>query len=111
MPDSIPSSITDTETLTLSLFIIATSWFLIYSSLLLWLISHAIFAFLISESYEDTIRNVVSFGGDADTMGAIAGAIAGAYFGVPDKIKSKLKEYLTTDLEEIVNQFDKYIKI
>ena len=73
-------------------------------------VPQAIFAFLISESYEDTIRNVVSFGGDADTMGAIAGAIAGAYFGVPDKIKSKLKEYLTTDLEEIVNQFDKYIK-
>ena len=69
-------------------------------------VPQSIFAFLISDSFEDTIRTAVSMGGDADTMGAIAGAIAGAYYGVPDDIKEKVKEFLTTDLLQIVENFD-----
>lgn len=69
-------------------------------------VPQSIFAFLISDSFEDTIRTAVSMGGDADTMGAIAGAIAGAYYGVPNKIKEKVKEFLSTDLLQIVEDFD-----
>ena len=36
----------------------------------------AIMCFLCSEDYESAVRNAVSLGGDADTMGCIAGGIA-----------------------------------
>lgn len=49
----------------------------------------AIEAFLEGESYEDTIRNAISLGGDSDTLAAIAGAIAEPYFGIPAWILEK----------------------
>ncbi len=48
-----------------------------------------------SISFEDAIRNAISIGGDADTLGAIAGPIAEAMYGVPDEmIEHVKKEYL-----------------
>ena len=41
----------------------------------------AIYAFLATGSFEEAVRLAVSFGGDRDTIGAMAGAIAGAYYG------------------------------
>lgn len=69
-------------------------------------VPQSIYAFLISDSFEDTIRTAISMGGDADTMAAIAGAIAGAYYGVPDHLIAKAKEFLTKDLLEIVEEID-----
>jgi ADP-ribosylglycohydrolase len=43
-------------------------------------VPQSIIAFLESESYEDAIRNVISLGGDADTMAAITGSIAWSYY-------------------------------
>ena len=43
-------------------------------------VPQAIYCFLISDSLEDTIRNCVAIGGDADTTSAMAGAIAEAYY-------------------------------
>lgn len=43
-------------------------------------VPQAIYAFLISNSYEDTLRNCVAIGGDCDTTGCMAGAIAEAYY-------------------------------
>lgn len=62
----------------------------------------SLFAFFISDSYEDTIRTVISMGGDADTMACIAGAVAGAYYGVPEEIEKEGLSYLTDDLKEIL---------
>ena len=70
-------------------------------------VPQSIYAFLISNSYEDAIRTTISLGGDADTMGAITGAIAGAYYGVPQELIDKAKEFLTADLLEVVERFDK----
>lgn len=45
-------------------------------------------AFLESRDFEDTVRNAVSLGGDADTLACIAGAMAEAFYGgVPDWIQ------------------------
>lgn len=49
-----------------------------------------------SASYEDVITNVLSFGGDADTIGAVAGGIAGAYYGVPESAQTTVVK-LNTD--------------
>ena len=39
-------------------------------------------AFALSDCFEDTIRNAISHGDDADTTAAVAGGLAGAYWGV-----------------------------
>ena len=49
-----------------------------------------------SASYEDVISNVLSFGGDTDTIGAVAGSIAGAYYGVPEYARATVMK-LNTD--------------
>ena len=69
----------------------------------------SIYAFLISTSYEDTLRTAISMGGDADTMACIAGSIAGAYYGVPEEMLSRAKGFLTNELEKIANDFDSSI--
>ncbi len=43
-------------------------------------VPQAIYAFLISDSLEDTIRTCVAIGGDTDTIAAMAGSIAEAYY-------------------------------
>ena len=45
-------------------------------------VPEAITCFLESDSYEDTVRNAVSLGGDADTQAAIAGGIAWTYYRI-----------------------------
>ena len=74
-------------------------------------VPEAIISFLDSDSYEDTIRNAISLGGDSDTLACIAGGIAEAYYGeVPDNIYKKVKEILPNDLMDIVKAFyDKFI--
>ena len=49
----------------------------------------SIICFLDAKAFEDTIRNAVSLGGDADTQAAIAGSIAAAYWEVPKNIAYK----------------------
>lgn len=73
-------------------------------------VPEAVLCFLESDSYEDTIRNAVSLGGDADTLAAIAGSIAGAYYEIPEEITdialSKLDENLKKIYYEFVEKFE-----
>ena len=69
-------------------------------------VPQAIQAFLESESFEDSIRNAISIGGDSDTLAAITGAIAQAYYGIPDDIREKALSYLPQDLKDIVLEFE-----
>ena len=68
-------------------------------------VPESIICFLDSTSFEDCIRNCVSLGGDADTMGAIAGAIAEAYYGVPKEIEDKVYGYLSGEFIDILERF------
>jgi ADP-ribosylglycohydrolase len=52
-------------------------------------VPESIICFLEAVDFEDTIRNAVSLGGDADTQAAIAGSIASAYWDVPKNISYK----------------------
>ena len=72
-------------------------------------VPQCIFAFLVSNSYEDAIRKVISWGGDTDTMGAITGGIAGAYYGVPREIEKQGLKYLDERMLKIVKDFNKII--
>ena len=50
----------------------------------------AVRAFLDAQDFEDTVRNAISLGGDADTLASIAGAIAEPFYGgVPAGIRQE----------------------
>jgi len=63
-------------------------------------------AFLQSSSFEDAVRNAVSFGGDADTLACIAGAMAEAHYGsVPTEIQTEVLRRLDDPLRAEVVAF------
>lgn len=72
-------------------------------------VPESIICFLEADDFEDTIRNTVSLGGDADTQAAIAGGIASAYWDVPDNIVddsvNRLDDFLLDVLMEFEDKF------
>ena len=80
-------------------------------------VPQAIIAFLESTSYEDAIRNAVSLGGDADTLGAITGGIAWAFYGrngIADAMKVLEHEarakHLPAEFVKTLDEFDALCK-
>ena len=61
--------------------------------------------FFESCDYESCVRNVMYIGGDTDTLAAIAGGIAEAAFGVPKEIVERARNYLTEDIQAVVDRF------
>ena len=68
-------------------------------------VPQALEAFFESTSFEDTIRNAVSIGGDSDTIAAIAGSVAEAYWGVPEEFVRKAKTYLEPEMIQVLENF------
>ena len=68
-------------------------------------VPESIICFLQATDFEDTIRNAVSLGGDADTQAAIAGSIASAYWEVPPEIAEKSLLCLDSNLFEVLIKF------
>lgn len=58
-----------------------------------------------SSSFEDAIRQAVSLGADADTLGAIVGSIAEHIWGIPEWMKQKALGYLTDEMKAVVRNF------
>lgn len=69
-------------------------------------VPESIICFLDAENFEDTIRNAVSLGGDADTQAAIAGSIASAYWEVPKTIVDKTIQHLDDRLLNVFTDFE-----
>jgi ADP-ribosylglycohydrolase len=69
-------------------------------------VPESIICFLEADDFEDTIRNAVSLGGDADTQAAIAGSIASAYWDVPEDIYDDTIECLDHFLLGVLMDFD-----
>lgn len=64
-------------------------------------------AFFDSDDWEDSIKNAISLGGDADTMACIAGGIAQAYYKkIPEKIIEGVRNKLPEDLLRVVDAFN-----
>ena len=55
-------------------------------------------------TFEDAIRNAISLGGDSDTLAAIAGSIAEAMHGVPRDLVEKAKQYLPSDIIDVLER-------
>lgn len=69
-------------------------------------VPQSVCAFLDSKDYESALRETISLGGDADTMGAITGGIAAAYYKeMPDKIYEFAMSKLDDDMKSVVEEF------
>lgn len=75
-------------------------------------VPQAIYTFLISDNFEDSIRKAIYIGGDSDTLACINGSIAEAFYkGVPEEINKMVFNKLDALLTRIVKEFsDKFIK-
>lgn len=69
-------------------------------------VPESIICFLEAHDFEDTIRNAVSLGGDADTQAAIAGSIASAFWEVPRNIAYKSIHRLDYGLLNVLIEFE-----
>lgn len=58
-------------------------------------------------SFEDSIRNAISLGGDADTLAAIVGSMAEPYFGIPEWIAKEALIRLNQEFRDIIVDFEK----
>jgi len=74
-------------------------------------VPEAIICFLVADSFEDTIRNAVALGGDADTQACIAGSIAEAYWkDVPQNYIDTALGMLSKPIREVaVDFYDKHV--
>lgn len=70
-------------------------------------VPEAIAAFMESEGFEDCIKLAISLGGDSDTLACIAGSIAEAYYGVPDVLKRRCRKYLTEEMLDVIDEFER----
>ena len=70
-------------------------------------VPQAIFCFLISENFEDSIKTAVSIGGDSDTLAAITCAISGAYSQVPEDIRKKSEYFVDKQILKQMQSFEK----
>lgn len=83
-------------------------------------VPEAIIAFLESTDFEDAIRNTISLGGDADTMGAITGSIAWSFYrfqsknGISSRMAKlwiKAADYLPEEWLDFILEFDQLCRI
>jgi len=65
----------------------------------------ALWGFLTTDNYLDSIRKVMELGRDTDTFAAVAGALAGAYYGY-EHIRRQVKEELVLHdrIDDIANR-------
>jgi len=69
-------------------------------------VPQAIFTFLISENFEDSIRKAIYIGGDSDTLACINGSIAEAFYGgVPENIADEVYKRMDSRITIITNDF------
>lgn len=74
-------------------------------------VPEAIYCFLISTSFEDTLRTTISIGGDCDTTSAISCAIAEAYYQDIDKnLVKDVRAKLTREMLEVIDEFSLKVK-
>ena len=72
-------------------------------------VPEAIIAFLESENFEDAVRNVVSLGGDTDTLTAITGSIAEAFYDIPAILRAECRNRVSEDILNVMQLFDEII--
>lgn len=68
-------------------------------------VPEAIICALDSKSYEDTIRNAVSLGGDSDTLACMAGGLAEIRFPIPETVQKASNRFMDDNIQNMIHQF------
>lgn len=71
-------------------------------------IDNCLYALYNSSSFEDSIRKIISLGGDTDTNAAIVGSMAEALYGIDDELIKKANEKLPDKFKKILVKSKKY---
>ena len=67
-------------------------------------LGNCLYALFTSNSFEEAVKKVISYGGDTDTNGAIVGAMAEAMFGVPDYLVTFARRKIPSDFVEVLDR-------
>lgn len=74
-------------------------------------VPQAIYCFLVSNNFEETLRNTLSIGGDVDTTAAISCGIASAYYEIPQDILTEAKQFIPKEYDNVLQKFaNKYLE-
>lgn len=73
-------------------------------------VPQALAAFFDSLDFEDAIRNAISLGGDADTLGAITGSVAWSFYGKQSGISEAMNEMAKTALALVPSELRAFVK-
>ena len=65
-------------------------------------VPQAIFMFLQSNNFVDSIRKAISIGGDTDTIACMVGGISEAYYGIPKDLRNKALKLIPKDLRKVL---------
>ena len=68
---------------------------------------NCVFAAFNSNSFEESICKVLSYGGDTDTNACIVGSMAEAFYGIDTKLIEKAKGYIPRDFVRILDNIYK----
>ena len=71
-------------------------------------VPEAIYCFLESDNFTDSLRKAISIGGDSDTIAAMTGAISEAYYGLDIDVAKRCMEYVP---EEFIPVLEDYYKL
>lgn len=63
-----------------------------------------------SNSFEESIKKILSFGGDTDTNACIVGSIAEALYGIDESLIIKAKQYIPTNFIGILEKEYAHVK-
>lgn len=64
-----------------------------------------LYSLFTSNSFEESIRTAISFGGDTDTNACIVGSMAEAMFGIDNELKNKVLAKLPADFKKVIKDF------
>lgn len=65
-------------------------------------IDNCLYAVFTSNSFEESIRKIISYGGDTDTNACIVGSLAEALFGIPKKLINEAKVKIPKEFIDII---------
>ncbi len=67
-------------------------------------LGNCLYAIYNSDSFYDSIRKVISMGGDTDTNACIVGSVSEAIYGIDDELKELVYEKLDDDLGKVLRK-------
>ena len=73
-------------------------------------IDNCLYALFTSENFEESIKKVISYGGDTDTNACIVGSMAEAMYGIDKKIIMEAQNKIPDNFVEIIDRGYQKIK-